>query len=136
MFDLLDIHTIYMIASYLSCEDILDLSLCCNRLYRILYNKQLHINCMKNKQKRNTIRRDVHNTIRRVKDTIVLKGICSICQTNGLLFEDRLSNSINFQLKCIDNCRFPCLFCEQRIRVSCSERVEPVLCRDCIAYYG
>lgn len=142
MFDILDKNIILTIASYLNNEDILDLSLCCNYLYRLLYDKELHLNCIKEKQKRNKLRREVHNIICRVKDTLVLKGTCSICQTNGLLFKKKTNiygvqqNDCHFV--CIDYCSFQCLFCGQKIQISSLEgpSVEPVLCTNCIAYYG
>jgi hypothetical protein len=143
MFDMFDDQIIFKITIFLSEEDIVDLSLSCKFLYEKLYCRELHHECIKKKHQRNIVKENMHKYIQRIRDVSVSKGICMKCQSKGLLRNDKTFYDSNCQIEtmisliCIDDCKYSCLLCDKKIKITQTNIVmEPILCQDCITYYG
>ena len=142
MIDMLDEHLVRKIASFLIDEDIHDLSISCKYLYSLLYNREYHIKHIKNTRKLVSIKNNIHNLIRKVKDSFIVKGTCSLCNSRKLLHLNTLPGSSyatlnNSRFVCIDDCKFACLLCNNEINIIQTQCiVEPVLCPNCFKYFS
>ena len=140
MIDMLNQHLVHKIASFLIDEDVHDLSTSCKYLYSLLFNREYHIKHIRNTKKLVSNKNNIHNIIRKVKDSVIVKGTCFLCHSRKLLHLNTLPGSSYSTLSsrhfvCIDDCKFSCLLCNNEIKITQTQFiVEPVLCPICFKY--